>query len=65
LLAGLEIETPVTGSTSFVAEGATVWVPCEAIVAVVEVSSLEVGANAVRLSSNGMNQEQDNTIVKY
>jgi hypothetical protein len=65
LLAGSELEPLVIGSTIFVAEGATVWVPCEAIVAVVEVSSPEVGANVVRLSSNSMNQEQDNTIVKY
>jgi hypothetical protein len=33
------------GSTSFVAEGDAIWSPCEAIVVVVEVSSLEVGAN--------------------
>jgi hypothetical protein len=33
------------GSTSFVAEGATAWLLCEAIVATVEVSSPEVGAN--------------------
>jgi hypothetical protein len=65
LLAGLEFEPPVIGSTGFVAEGATVWVPCEAIVAVVEVSSPEVGTNVDRLSSNAMNQEQDNTFVKY
>jgi hypothetical protein len=33
------------GSTGFVAEGATAWLFCEAIVANVEVSSPEVGAN--------------------
>jgi hypothetical protein len=53
LLAGSELEPPVIGSTNFVAEGATAWLPYEAIVAVVEVSlpkvSLpKVGAN-VRL----------------
>jgi hypothetical protein len=45
LLAGSELESPVIGSTSFVAEGATAWLLCEAIVATVEVSSSEVGAN--------------------
>jgi hypothetical protein len=55
----------VIGSTSFVAQGATVWVSCEAIIVVVEVSSPEVGANVVHLSSNAVNQEQDNTIFKY
>jgi hypothetical protein len=39
LLAGSELEPPVIGSTSFVAEGATTWLPCEAIVAVVEAST--------------------------
>jgi hypothetical protein len=52
-------------SISFVAEGATVWVLCEAIVAVVEVSSPEVSANVGHLFSNAVNQEQGNTIVKY
>jgi hypothetical protein len=33
------------GSTSFVAEGDAAWWLCKAIVVVVEVSSLEVGAN--------------------
>jgi hypothetical protein len=33
------------GSTSFIAEGATAWLPSEAIITVVEVSSPEVGAN--------------------
>jgi hypothetical protein len=54
----------VIGSTSFVAEGATAWLPYEAIVAVVEVSSPEVGINVDNLFSNAMNQEQGNTIVK-
>jgi hypothetical protein len=65
LLASSELEPPMIGSTSFVAEGATAWLPCEAIVAVVEVSSLEVGANVGHLFSNAVNQEQGNTIVKY
>jgi hypothetical protein len=63
LLAGSKLEPPVIGSTSLVAEGATAWLPCEAIVAVVEVSSPTVGANVGHLFSNAMNQEQDNTIV--
>jgi hypothetical protein len=33
------------GITSFAAEGATAWLFCEAIVATVEMSSPEVGAN--------------------
>jgi hypothetical protein len=41
LLASSELETPVIGSTNFVAECATTWLPCEVIVAVVEVSSPE------------------------
>jgi hypothetical protein len=53
------------GSTNFVAKGATIWVPCEAIVVVVEVSSPEVGANVGHLFSNAVNQEQGNTIVKH
>jgi hypothetical protein len=64
LLAGSELEPPVIGSTNFVAEGATAWLPCKAIVAVMEVSSPEVGANVGHLFSNAMNQEQGNTIVK-
>jgi hypothetical protein len=64
LLAGSEIEPPVIGSTSFVAEGVTTWSPCEAIVVVVEVSSPEVGTNVGHLFSNAVNQEQDNIIVK-
>jgi hypothetical protein len=52
------------GSTSFVAEGVTTWSPCEAIVVVVEVSSLEVDANVGYLFSSVVNQEQGNTIVK-
>jgi hypothetical protein len=55
LLAGSELEPPVIGITSFVAEGAIAWFPCEAIVAVVEVSSPGVGANVVHLLSNAMN----------
>ena len=51
--------------TSFIIEGATAWVPCEAIVTVVEVSSPEVGTNVGYLFSNAMNQEQENTIVKH
>jgi hypothetical protein len=65
LLAGSELEPPVIGSTSFVAEGAMVCVPCESIVTVVEVSSPEVVANVGHLFSNFANQEQGNTIVKY
>jgi hypothetical protein len=64
LLAGSELEPPVIGSTSFVAEGVTTWSPCEAIVVVVEVSSPEVGTNVGLLLSNIMDQEQGNTIVK-
>jgi hypothetical protein len=64
LLVGSELEPPVIGSTRFVAEGVTTWSPCEAIVVVVEVSSLEVGANVSLLFSNTVNQEQGNTIVK-
>jgi hypothetical protein len=64
LLAGSELEPPVIGSTGFGVEGATAWLPCEAIVVVVEVSSQEVGANVGHLFSNAMNQEQDNIIVK-
>jgi hypothetical protein len=45
LLAGSELKPHVIGSTSFVAEGATTWLLCEAIVTTVEVSSLAVGAN--------------------
>jgi hypothetical protein len=53
------------GATSFVAEGATTWLSCEAIVAIVEVSSPEVGANVGHLFSNTVDQEQGNTIVNY
>jgi hypothetical protein len=63
LLAGSELEPPLIGSTSFVAEGATAWLTCEAIVAIMEVSSPEVGANVGHLFSNAMDQEQGNTIV--
>jgi hypothetical protein len=65
LLAGSELETPVIESTSFVAEGATAWLPCEAIIAVMEVSLPEVGANVGHLFSNVVGQEQGNTIVNY
>jgi hypothetical protein len=65
LLAGSELEPPVIGSTRFVDEGATTWLSCEAIVAIVEVSSLEVGANVGHLFSNVVYQEQGNTIVNY
>jgi hypothetical protein len=63
-LAGLELEPPVIGSTSFEAEGATTWSPCVAIVVIVEVSSPEVGANVVLLFSNTVNREKGNVIVK-
>jgi hypothetical protein len=62
-LAGSELEPPVIGNTSFVAEDATAWLLCKAIVAVVEVSSPEVGANVDHLFSNAIDQEQGNTIV--
>jgi hypothetical protein len=65
LLTGSELEPPMIGSTSFVVEGATAWLPCEAIVAIVEVSSPEVGVNVGHLFSNAVNQEQGNTIVKH
>jgi hypothetical protein len=65
LLASSELEPPVIGSTSFVAEGTTTWLPCEAIVAVMEVSSSEVGANVGHLFSNTVDQEQGNTIFNY
>jgi hypothetical protein len=54
----------VIGSTNFVAEGVTTSSPCEATAVVVEVSSLEVGANVGHLFLNAVNQEQGNTIVK-
>jgi hypothetical protein len=63
LLAGSELELPVIGNTSFVAEDATAWLLCKAIVAVVEVSSPEVGASVVHLFLDAINQEQGNTIV--
>jgi hypothetical protein len=56
LLASSELEPPVIGSTSFVAECANV--------TVVEASSPEVGTNVGNLFSNVVNQEQGNTIVK-
>jgi hypothetical protein len=64
-LVGSELEPLVTGSTSFVAKGDIARSPCEAIIVVMEVSSLEVGANVVHLFSNIVNQEQGNTIVKH
>jgi hypothetical protein len=63
LLAGSELEPPLIGSASFVAEDATTWLLCEAIVAIVEVSSPEVGANVGHLFSNAIDQEHGNTIV--
>jgi hypothetical protein len=63
LLAGFELEPPVIGSTSFVAEGATAWLSNQVIVSTVEVSSPEVGTNVGHLFSNAMNQEQGNTNV--
>jgi hypothetical protein len=63
LLSGLELEPPVIGNTSYVSEDGTTWLLCKAIVAVVEVSSPEVGANVVHLFSDAINQEQGNTIV--
>jgi hypothetical protein len=63
LLASSELEPPVIGSTSFVAECAIAWLLCEAIITVVEVSSPEVGANVGHLFSNAIDQEQGNTIV--
>jgi hypothetical protein len=65
LLAGSELEPLVIGSTSFVAKGATAWLPCEAIVAVVEVNLPKVGANVGHLFSMDVGQEQGNTIVNY
>jgi hypothetical protein len=53
----------VIGSTRFVDEGATTWLSCEAIVAIVEVSSPEVGANVGHLFSNVVYQEQGNTML--
>jgi hypothetical protein len=53
-LGGSELELPVIRSTSFVAEGATAWLFCEAIVATVEVSSPEVGTNVGHLFSNAI-----------
>ena len=55
LLAGSELEPPVIGSTSFVAEGAMTCLLNEAISSIVEVSSPEVGANVEDLFSNAMN----------
>jgi hypothetical protein len=52
MLTGSKLESPVIGGTSFIAEGATAWLPCKAIVAVAEVSLPEVGANVGHLFSN-------------
>jgi hypothetical protein len=52
LLAGSELELLVIRSTSFVVEGATAWLPYEAIAAVVVVSSPEVVTNVGHLFSN-------------
>jgi hypothetical protein len=65
LLADSELEPPVIGSTSFVAEGATAWLTCEVIITIVKVSSPEVGANVGYLFSNVVNQEQGNTIINH
>jgi hypothetical protein len=65
LLAGSELEPPVIGSPSFVAKGATAWLTCDIIVAIVEVSSPEVGANVGHLFSDVVSQEQGNTIVNH
>jgi hypothetical protein len=54
LFVGSELEPPVIGSTSFVAEGATTSLLNEAISSTVEVSSSEVGANVGDLFSNAM-----------
>jgi hypothetical protein len=62
-LAGSELEPPVIGSFSFIAEDAIAWLLCKAIATAVEVSSAEVGANVGHLFSNAINQEQGNTIV--
>jgi hypothetical protein len=53
------------GSTNFVAEGAKAWLPCEAIVAIVEVSSPEVDANVGHLFSNAIYQEQGNIVISH
>jgi hypothetical protein len=55
LLASSELEPPVIGNTSFVAEGAMTWLLNEAISSRVEVSSPEVGANVGDLFSNASN----------
>jgi hypothetical protein len=55
LLADSELEPPVIGSTSFVAEGAMTWLLNEAINSTVELSSPMVGANVGDLFSNAMN----------
>jgi hypothetical protein len=54
LLTSSELEPPVIGSTSFIAEGATTWLLNEAISSKVEMSSPEVGANVGDLLSNAM-----------
>jgi hypothetical protein len=57
--------TPVIGNTCIIVEGATTWLPCGVIVAIVEVSSPEVGANVGHLFSNAIYQEQGKTIVSH
>jgi hypothetical protein len=52
LVGWFRIESLVITNTSFVAEGATTWLTCEAIVVIVEVSSPEMGTNVGHLFSN-------------
>jgi hypothetical protein len=63
LLADSELEPPVIGNTSFVAEDASAWLLNEAISSIVDVSSPEVDANVGDLFSNAMHQEQGNTKI--
>jgi hypothetical protein len=42
----------------------TVWLSCDAILAIMEVSSPTLDANVGHLFLNVVNQEQDNTIIK-
>jgi hypothetical protein len=51
------------GSTSFVAEGATTWLLCEAIITVVEMSSSEVGANVRHLFSNAKSKNKTTQLL--
>jgi hypothetical protein len=64
-LASSKLEPPVIESTNFDSEGATAWLTCKVIVAIVEMSSPEVGANVGHMFSNAVSQEQGNTIVNY